>query len=418
MEQANTSGASSSVVTPLPKTTTADDLLAMYDAEVSDEAKEVDGEAAKQAKIAEELPKKIAANNIAKKLEAKSEDSGAELEEPKGDLPEGEKGEAEDEAEEDIKAYKAKFEDEEFEVPEDAVIPAELNGKTINVKVKDAVQALVNQEKWNRELDRRLSVVSDREKRFGKERDDIQNRLKQVVELAQQGDHVMGIRVLAEMAGKDPVEYEKEVLGTLDKLMNVYSTMTEDQKAAYFASRKAEYLEKKLKERDSEVQFSASKEQLRAEVDSLRKEHKLSEEEFMGYYKELIQLGFTPQEATPNAVVEHHYLSKHVQKVGQAISKVNKALAQNSDFVNDLIAETKSNRDYTVEDIEKIIRDVLSIDSKSIENLNRKVQKAQVHGGPRAQSGQASSEKKQAEVREDDELYEHFFGKAKVSARR
>lgn len=421
MEQGNTSGASSSVSPALPKSMTPEDLLDAYDAEVVEAKEEVDAEVSKQAQVAEELPKKIAANNIVKKLNSKEQiDEDFVTPEPEA-VADGEKKAEEAAADEEVPAYKAKFGEEEFEVPEDAVIPTEINGKKIDIIVKDAIKAVLHQEKWNRELDRRISVVSDREKRFAKERNDIQSRLKQVTELAEQGDHILGIRLLAEMSGKDPIAYEKEVLGTLGKLTEVYSNMSEDQRAAYFASRKAEYLEKKLNESREQTKLTEGKEELRGHVKKLTEQVGITEEVFIENYKELSKLikdGIAPNDTSPEAVIEHYQLSQHVQKVGKAIGNVNKALAQDPEFVDDLINETRSNLNFTVEDIEKIIRDVLSVDSKSVENLNRKVQKAQVHGGPRAQSGQASSEKKQVEVREDDELYEHFFGKAKLSPRR
>ena len=145
----------------------------------------------------------------------------------------------------------------------------------------------------------------------------------------------------------------------------------------------------------------------------------LTEEQFVDYVKDLVHnYNVDPKDLTPNDVITHHKEIKHAEKVGRAIGKIDPKLAQDASLVEELILNTKDNPEFTEDDIATIVEKIISVDTKSVENLKRKVEKANSNGF-RAQPPKASSGKEDAKERNlEDEAYDFFFGKAKLSPRR
>lgn len=411
-----------SVSMPIQKSVSADDLLDMYDEEPRKEAEEVSKEVSKQAKIAQELPKKLVADKVVKSLESKG-DTDEEASESSSAESESEGKEQEEEVENleakvPVPSFKAKVGDTELEIPEEATITHAVNGKPFQIKVKDAVKALVGQEEWNRKLDQRVSHLNNKEKEHFGAIERIKTTFKEVAEKAETGDHMSAIKLLAQMAGKDPVEYEQAVLSKLTRLGEVYGKMSEEQRKLYFAERKAEQLSKDKQALESERQRSLESQQVYNKVMTLCKQHNLSEDQFRSYMEELVtDFDMKPEEMVPEDVITHHLETTHAKKVGSAIGKVDPKLADDDSFVEQILLNTKDSPEFTVDDIADIVREVKSVESKSVENLKRKVEKAgQV--GFRAQPTKGSSDGKKANSDVDEDAYDFFFGKAKLSPRR
>mgnify|MGYP007071650745 FL=1 len=118
----------------LPKSTTPDDLLKMYDDEPAASKNEITEEAEKQVKIKEEVPKLEAAKKLSEvgKTLPDSEEVVKE-EQPKEEVPK----------EAPYKAFKGKFGDEDISIPEEAEVIQKIAGKDVPVKVRDAIQAYI-----------------------------------------------------------------------------------------------------------------------------------------------------------------------------------------------------------------------------------------------------------------------------------
>jgi hypothetical protein len=432
---------SPSVVAPPPKSTSADDLLEMYDNEVVETEAEVSKEAEKQARIAEEVPKKILAKKLVKNLEKQEaatqlpteevEDAEEELVEG-GDEDEGEESTSEESEEgqeesqvADVKAFKAKYGDKDLDIPEEAVIPVKVNGKDVPLKIKDAVQAFVKQDEFNRNMDRRVGAVSHKEKKLEEEYGSIQEKAQSVIKLAAQGDFIPGIRALAKMVGmtsnSEIVQLEKAMLDNLDNIQKVWTQKTPEQREAYFANRRAEELQKELEATRKSTERQQGEAQLKSKVQTLIEHNGLTEETFWQNYQELAeaavgegQLFKDPREIQPEDVVAYHKQVQVVRKVDSALKKVNPALLEEP-IADELIKLVAAQDDFTAEDVEKIVRDALGAPSKTVENLNRKVEQANSKG-LRTQLKQVSSTKKVNNA-VDDEMYEHFFGKRQVIRR-
>ena len=414
-----------SVAAPLGKSTTPEDLLAMYDEEIQTKEEDISKEVDKQAEVADRLPKKIASNTLAKKINEKAgqtASSDTNLQEDSQESTKSEDGseDTEGEATGAPKSLKAKFGDAELDIPEEAEVLLPINGKDVPVKVGEARKAFTKIEARARELDQGFSRIDKREKSLQSEYTTIQDKFKTISELASKGDHIAAIRFLAEMSGKDPIEYEKQVMQSLDQMSNVFNKMNQEQRDLFFAKRKNEYLEKKFNESSEKAKWHEQKSELEVKVDTLSSEHGLTKSKFFDLYKDLVESKAfeSPEAIQPEDVIAYHKNLQHVEKVDLAIKSVNPKLAQDPEIFDEIIKLTISHPEYTKEDIAKIVKDALgsNLVTSSVENLNRKVQKAN-STGHRAQSTKVSSKKEGDENAVDAELDDYFFGKRPVIVR-
>lgn len=421
----NSTNHSSSIVIPLAKKTTPEDLLSIYEQEDAQESEEISREAEKQAKIQEEVPKKLLANQLVKNLE-KAEKEETQLAEQKEDDLHQEKEEEVAPAPE-VKAFKAKHGDVELEIPEEAVIPVKVNNKDVSLKVKDAVAAYVRQDEFNRNMDRRVGAVTQKERRFEQELNSIKSKAESVVKLAAQGDFFPGVRALANMAGitshSDVVELEKVMLDNLEDLRKVWSDMNPEQRNAYLANRRAEEAQKELERERNKSKKVETESQLNSEIKQAISQAGIDENSFWSLFKELVDNAVgegktfsDPREITPTDVVNFHRQVEVVSKVEQALNMVEPELV-NQPIADEVIKMVLANDDdMSVEDIVHVVREARNAPSKTVENLNRKVEQANSRG-LRTQLKQVSSAKKAEEKQVDDEMYEHFFGRRGLSSR-
>lgn len=426
-----TTGSSASMGMPVVRQTTADDLLAMYDAEESSSKEEVSREVAKQAKVAEELPKKIVADKLAKSLQQREssipsdsdnlEESENEESSEEESSEEGSK-EQQEEVKELLKAFKAKFNDRELEIPEEAIIPVKVGNKDVSLKIKDAVQAFVKQDEFNRNMDRRFSAVDRREKDLQSEYGQIKEKAEAVVRMASQGDFVTGIRALAKMAGlgsdSDQVELERAMMDQLENIRKVWGEMSPQQREVYFANRKAEELQKELERQKGKSEQFAQRRQIEERIGTVMTQHSISQDQFRQYLDVLANEAVGEgkpfadvTEITPEDIGKYHVAYVTAGKVKQALTNIDPLHVEQP--IYDELLELVKDENFTVEEIEDIARQTLSNPkpNKAVENLNRKVELAKSKG-LNTQLKQVSSTKK---AEESDEMYEHFFGKRKLS---
>ena len=394
----------------LPKSTTPDDLLKMYDDEPAASKNEITEEAEKQVKIKEEVPKLEAAKKLSEvgKTLPDSEEVVKE-EQPKEEVPK----------EAPYKAFKGKFGDEDISIPEEAEVIQKIAGKDVPVKVRDAIQAYTKQEEFNRNMDRRLSHVSAREKKWEADQSTFKDKIGKVLEVAKAGDFVTGIRSLAKLATAgtdlDVTEFEKQYFAQLDKVREVYSKMSQEQRDAYFAQRKAKDLEETLKKRTEEDESNKAKSQLQTKVQELQKQHNIPEEEFWGQFEwlKINQVGegklfASEDDISPDHVVAFTNRLRHESKVADAGQKLG---IEDEGLLDEVSKLTLTHPEWSVDDIVSVIEKsgvAKRASASVVENLNRKAEKSNL----KPQSNQANSTKKQKTNGLDDEDLNFLYRQA------
>lgn len=392
------------------KTTTADDLLEMYDEIEQEAVDDVSKEADKQAKVQEEVPKKIAANQIKKRLDESNKETKSLSDSGEDVQKEGEEVKTPSQ-----RSVKAKLGEDELDIPEEAEIPLTINGKEATFKVKDIIKEFGSLETRKRQVDQKLSWADRREKGFQEQMTTLKGQFQQIAERAAKGDYFASIRFMADLAGKDVADYEKEFLQNVDKISTTYAKMNAQEREAFHSSRKAEFLQEKLSKTEEKISYEEGIKKIQGRIVDLCKEHGLTEDRYLQRYQELVNTGVKAEgDIQPEDVIVYDDNMAYFTKVGEAISSVDPKLSEDGDFFQWVAEFSWAEKDnWSVEDIAQIVKDAVGkADPKTVENLNRKVRQSGIN--PRAKSNQVISKNED----EEDELYDHFFHKRPVITRR
>lgn len=370
----------------LPRTTTPDDLLAMYEAEAPAAPEPVEETPA----AAEEPP-------------AQELTSPPAPEKPEEPAPEGQTTKTPQEV--DVKVLKGRMNGQDVEIPLAAEITQKVNGKEVTFKTSDAIQAYVKQEEFNRNMDRRISTVAQREQALTNEMQGVKSKAVEVVNAALKGDLLSSLRSLAKLAaGKsqlDVATFEKAYLDQIEKYSQAYTKMTPEQREKFFAERKASTYEEENKHLREVQQRRDAELNLLGKVSQLCEENGIDQKDFKATFeemtKELVGEGKqfkTAHDISPDDVVNQINLTRHYQTAFDAAKKVG---FKDDDprldgILDEVVTMTFGRPDITVETIQKILEGsglVKSAPKTSVENLNRKAQKS----GSSPQSAASSTKK-------------------------
>lgn len=280
---------------------------------------------------------------------------------------------------------KATKDDKVIDGVEELPVKRLINGKEVEFKIKDAIQSYVKQEEFNRNMDRRLTEVSKKEKAWQREQETFKDKVMEVVSKAQNGNFVDGIRALAKLAAGDSefdvVKFEKDYFDQLESVRKVYTEMTPEQREAYFAKRQAAEAKAKADRLEAEKATTQAQAQLQSRIDSLVVQNNLKHEEFWGAYKHLIDTSVgqdkvfkDANEITEDVVLNHALSVKHWEKVYTAADKLG---VQDDRVLEEVARITSSDPTITAEDIETVLKNAGIAKPDVVENLNRKVGKSQ-----------------------------------------
>jgi hypothetical protein len=424
METGSTESGVSTSITGIvpPSSTTPEDLLAMYDQEEKGKTEEVNKEVEKQAKVKESLPKQEKAKEIVKGLEKKEETA----------VQSGKPSESQDKTVlEKPKAFTAKLGDKtDVEIPEEAEITQSLGDKAVSFKVKDAVKAYLGQEDFNRKMMSRVNTVKQketeitgRERAYKQELAGIKQRAQDVVRLALQGDPIRGVSALARMASAnnevDAIMIERQLIESLTKTYEIWDKWTPEQRDGFFAQRRAEESERQAKDAMAQVEYTKAEQAVRVETQAIKDKHGITDDQIVAILdvmnESLVGEGKrfkTVHDIKPADVADFHLAALHLGNVKQAIEKVSPELLNDEGFVEEVFNRTKGDPDFAdIDTLSEVIKTSLEIPSKSVENLNRRVE-LNKSGTLNSQLRQVSSQVEGKESEADKELYDEFFRSA------
>lgn len=266
---------------------------------------------------------------------------------------------------------------------EDVPIKKLINGKEVQFKVKDAIQAYIQQEEFNRNADRRMSEIDSRKKAWDRDQQAFKGNLMKLIQVAQKGDFITAAKGLAKIATHgtdlDPTDFERQYFDQLDKVGEVYTKLTPEQREAYFTKRALAEAKQRAEQLEGEKNSVIGRTQLEQSVKALQQQYGVSHDEFWDNYKvlaeNLVERGIiqSPDELQAEHVVGY---SLEVRRQATVFEAAEKAGLNDDAKVAYLSSLTKSDPSLTVEDIVDIIKNSQLVEvapADAVENLNRKV---------------------------------------------
>lgn len=395
-----------------PVGTTPDDLLAEYDSSEATDSQTNDS--------APDTPQtEVKADSPVKEEEAPSPDDSKE------DSPE-------DQAEQEtVKSFKAKLGDKDVDIPEEAILSHEINGKKFNFKVADAVDALVGQEKFNRKADQRMTYIVNREKAVETAEQAVDDKAREIIEQSIKGDPMLIFRSLARMAagktGLDPIKIEEAYLNHLDEIGGLWTKMSPEQRNAFLLKRRAEEAERKNKVLEEKHTQTTGQVELERQIRAWQSQESISDDQLVAMYETIVEdvqkrgqeSGLNEQQIheeikkiPPQKLFDLHNAVKHRRLVIEAAAEISDSISQDEDIIDEVVAATKG-KNLSYQDVKDLVAEInkqLAAPSASVKSLNEKLSDRE-----RAQLKKPVNSKKQT-TKEDEQLEELFFNLTKRNA--
>lgn len=183
------------------------------------------------------------------------------------------------------KILKAKLNDSEIDLDEEAMVPVKINGKEEMVPVKELLGNYSGKVAW----DKKFTEIGQREKSIKS----MEFRAKQAADslksVFEEQDETKRMFKMATMAGVDPVTFRKNFLESNINLLEKWYGMSEDERKADALAYEAQYHKHRADTLDSTYKEQESQRALQQKVAELRASHQISEDEFTSYSDQVEQ---------------------------------------------------------------------------------------------------------------------------------
>jgi hypothetical protein len=250
---------------------------------------------------------------------------------------------------EEIRKLKARFGEEEYELPEDATFLAKVDGEEIEVSLKDLKTNYSGKVAW----DKKFSELGAEKKAYMEDKQVVESYIAEFKDYADKGDFSGAMEFLARLAGHSPLEFRKQLREQIINNHKAMLEMTEEQKQAYELSEENEFLKRQQESAKAMTEEQQTVLELQSQIKSFQEAHNVSDEELLAAYDNL-QANYEGQ-IELSTIQEYVSTSRAYQKTEEALSPIV------SEVSDDLLIEVADvvveNPEFTVEDIQDIVKE-------------------------------------------------------------
>jgi len=354
------------------------------DAELVQEAKEVASEESTPA-TKEDIKEALSESNKEEAVSTKTPEENAN---DAGDT-------AAEEIIEEIKKLKAKYGEEELEIPQDATFAVKIDGEEMDVSLNDLRTNYSGKVAW----DKRFTELSKEKTEYIQDKQMVESYIQQFSDHVSKGDNLGAMEFLAQLAGQNPLEFRKQLRDQVIENHKALMEMDDTQKKAYELNEENEFLKR---QQESAQELSAEQQtvqELQTQITSFQEAQNVSDQELLAAYDDL-QANYDG-EIDINTIQEYVSTSRAYQKTEEALSSVVTEL--NDDVLVEVAEVVIENPDFTKEDIIDIVSEAYPdlINSKSKKGVSKKAQQS-------AKKASESSSESPSERLERNKLEEFF----------
>ena len=331
-----------------------------------------------QAEVAKnEAKEEIQAEKAAKKELGVKEPSPKSEEKEDGDTKPKAKTEKKTDAKTDeqtVKRLKIQHGEEGYELPLDAKVPVKIDGKVEQVTIQEAL-ARYSQQKH---LDKLYQDYKKEKVAFDGERGKIKATMEQVRDLLVNKKDVRGfIEAIAEPLGVDANELYRDTISQLESKLEEQQQLSPEERRAKSLEEELQYYRRKQEEAKQAQAKASSMKELETTVETVMTQTGMDKASFVKSYDELVQLGFQPDQLTPDQIGAYYRNMQTITRVEQRLAEKNPELAQDVKVVEKL-ASLAIQTQATPEEIDKVIEELYTSDAekKLAKKMNRSARKS------------------------------------------
>lgn len=217
------------------------------------------------------------------------------------------------------KMIKAKFQDSEIDLDEEALVPVKINGKEEMVPVRDLMTNYSGKTAW----DKKFSELDQTRKQTQGQQQKVQEITNMIQQVYEEQDPELRIMKIAKLAGIDEMQFRQKFYQDNVQWLEKYYTMSDDERRAEDLAYEAKVHKHRADTLEKSIRDQEDYKSLNGKVENLRASHNVTEREFVEKYDQLetlVKLGrISSQQVTPETIVQAITNDRYV---GAALNKI------------------------------------------------------------------------------------------------
>jgi hypothetical protein len=280
--------------------------------------------------------------------EAVEQDDVEDSEEPKEDAEEEVNEEGEEAVSEETKENSGDDSDGgNSDGSEDFVV--KVDGEEEKVSLQD----LKNSYSGKKAVDRRFSDLNVEKTQFNAEKDEVIGKITKFAQAANAGNTIEAIQHLADLAGQDALELQKNLRSQAIEIAKKYVEMSPEQQNLFDIQQENNYYKEREAMNNQQLEVRDQQDNLESRISDMQRKHNISDKELVEVYDDLAK---SSDAEIKVADIESHYFSRQSQsKASDLLNQVdpNSVTENNVKDVSDFILQNPNVSEAEVLDIIK-----------------------------------------------------------------
>lgn len=276
----------------------------------------------------------------------KEKEASEDEKKDKDALEENDKVPSDQKQEKEFKAIRAKFNDENIDIPEDATVKVSVKNKSEFVTIKELRDAYSGKQAWGskiQEASRKEKAAEQFYEKTKAEKQELAGHINKITELLDdtQKDPLDALLYLVDLSGRNVHDYTKRVYDHLSKTVLELEQMDDVEKRLFWRERELNYLKNNSAAKEAEAKKVSAQREYSNRINRLRESQGVSEEHYVQAHQDLVKLGYSKEQITPEAIVKYAVYKPLLDKADEICSSYEEDLTTDEmDQLIDVVAET------------------------------------------------------------------------------
>ena len=281
---------------------------------------------------------------------------------------------------ESIKPIQLSHGEHKFDVLPSAELPVKIDGEKQTVSLQDLMTnysgKVAYDKRFNDLNQEKQTFVRDR-RQFQEEKEFVENKINKFHELSQT-DPIQAFDFLCDIAGKDPIEFQKSFRDNLVTKFEDYYKLDDIGKREFNLTEQERLLDRK---RHSETERVAQAEQTQVDQQKLQsaiEQYGIDQERYYDVVDEL-------RKAAPNTAIEPMHVIRYERALmaQKIVKEVRPDKAEDTQVLGELAAVMVQNPEFKEDDLRGILAEIWKDEpSQTSKDLSQKVLKTQAQAKP------------------------------------
>jgi len=304
------------------------------------------------------LPKKEEQEFTDGQVNKLEDDDGTKKEvkdpEPKEDKKDDEKvpEKTDEEKDEKPKGKTLRVKDSEGKVHEidaESTVKVKVKGKNEFVSIEELKSNYSGEKAWSTEIESAKEKTKEAESKlesFQAEKAVIVSNLEKIATMLddEESSPLEALNFLVDFTGRDPLAFNKRVMDYLSGEVRTLDGMDDVERELYWKNKEVESFKNNQAAKADEIKTTKADEERRSQIDQLRESQGVSEQQFMDSHQDLVELGYKPNEITPEAMVNYAVMKPHFEEAESTCASYQEDLGDDDfDTLVGTVAKTLKN---------------------------------------------------------------------------